>query len=64
MVEGEDVMYRPVLRRVLPESALYDGTVSLGRVMLLNEAIDVEDENIYRFNKAEADRAAADTGRR
>lgn len=56
MVEGEDVMYRPVMRRVLPESALYDCSISLGRVMLLNEAIDVEDENLYRFNKAEVER--------
>jgi hypothetical protein len=64
MVEGEDQMYRPVMRRVLPEAALYDGSISLGRVMLLNEAIDVEDENLYRFNKAEAEKLEALNKRR
>lgn len=64
MQENEDIMYRPVLRQVLPESALYDCTTTLGRVMLLNEALDVQDENTYRYNKAEAERIALANQRR
>lgn len=60
MMENEDILYRPVLRGILPESALWDGSISLGRIMLLNEAIDVEEENKYRQSKALAEKARTD----
>jgi len=56
MMEGEDLLYRPVLRGILDPRALDDGSISLGRIMLLNEAIDVEDENKHRFAIAIAEK--------
>jgi hypothetical protein len=52
MVGGEDVLFRPVLHKVLAPERLLDGSVDLAFVMLLNEAIDIEQENMYRAAKA------------
>jgi hypothetical protein len=52
MVGGEDVLFRPVLHKVLAPERLLDGSVDLAFIMLLNEAIDIEQENMYRAAKA------------
>jgi hypothetical protein len=52
MVGGEDVLFRPILHKVLAPERLLDGSVDLAFVMLLNEAIDIEQENMYRAAKA------------
>lgn len=48
MVEGEDWLFRPVLRQMCRAESLFDGTLDLEQIALLNEAIDVEAENQYR----------------
>lgn len=52
MVDHEDFIYRPVLRGYLDPRALTDGSISLGEIALLNEAIDIQDENQHRMQKA------------
>lgn len=54
MSEGLDWLYRPVLAGILPESALYDGSVDLARVSRLNEALDAQAENERRYHEAMA----------
>jgi hypothetical protein len=51
MSNEEDFLYRPVLEGMMPEAALYDGSVSLYRIFLMNEALDVRAENEYRLNQ-------------
>lgn len=53
MVEGEQVLLRPVMRGMLRAESLVDGSVDLAYVMLLNEAIDVEYENDRRARVAQ-----------
>lgn len=36
---------RPVMRGLIPYTALLDGSVDLGDIADMNEAIDVEEEN-------------------
>lgn len=48
MLDHEDWLFRPVLRGLLPATALLDGSVDLTFIALLNEALDVEQENIHR----------------
>lgn len=55
MVEGEDWLFRPVMRGMLRAESLVNGEVDLAYVALLNEAIDVENENHMRQRKAEQD---------
>jgi hypothetical protein len=52
MIEGEDVLMRPVLRGMLRAESLVDGSVDLAFVMLCNEALDVEQENNRRHAAA------------
>lgn len=52
MAEGEDWLLRPVFRGLLKGESLVDGTVDLEYVALLNEALDVEAENLLRRKKA------------
>lgn len=52
MVGEEDWLFRPVLRQLVRAESLLDGSVDLEYIALLNEAIDVEDENRRRFEKA------------
>lgn len=47
----EDWLFRPVLRGLIPATALLDGSVDLEFISLLNEAIDVEQENQTRLMK-------------
>lgn len=51
MVEQEDWLFRPVLRGLIKAESLVDGSVDLAYVALLNEAIDVEIENQFRYRK-------------
>ncbi len=52
MVEGEDWLFRPVVRGFLDPAHLWDGSMDLDRIAMLNEMIDVLDENTYREQKA------------
>lgn len=52
MIGEEDWLMRPVLRQLIRAESLLDGSVDLEYIALLNEAIDVEDENRRRFEKA------------
>lgn len=54
MVEHEDWVFRPVLRGLIKGESLLDGSVDLGYIALLNEAIDVEQENTHRARTHEA----------
>lgn len=53
MAENEDWMFRPVMRGMLKAESLVNGEVDLAYVSLLNEALDVEAENLMRQRKAE-----------
>lgn len=59
MAEDEDWLFRPVLRGHLALHALFDCSVSLEHVALVNEAIDVSDENQRRFERAQARKAGS-----
>lgn len=48
MVDGEDWLFRPVLRGMCRAESLFDGSLDLEQIALLNEAIDIEAENQYR----------------
>lgn len=54
MVEGEDALFRPVLAGHLRPESLLNCDVDLQFVMLLNEAMDIEQENTRRANLASA----------
>ncbi len=54
MQEQEDWLFRPVLRGMIRGESLMDGSVDLNYISLLNEAIDVEMENQYRFHQSQA----------
>jgi hypothetical protein len=51
MMEHEDWLFRPVLRGLIKGESLFDGSLSLAQVALLNEAIDVDLENQYRHRQ-------------
>ncbi len=52
MAEGEDFLFRPVLRGMIRAESLLDGSVDLAFVALCNEAISVEQENDLRARAA------------
>lgn len=52
MAYGEDWVMRPVLEGLCSYESLVNGSVSLGDVARMNEALDVRDENTYRISKA------------
>lgn len=54
MIENEDWLFRPVLRGMLKAESLMDGTVDLAYLALINEAIDVEAENMARAERYQA----------
>lgn len=61
MVEGEELLFRPVMRGMFHADRLVDCSIDLAFVMLCNEAIDVENENnrrADRFAKAAAPKGA------
>lgn len=43
---------RPVVRGLCKFESLKDGTLDLSDVALMNDALDVQDENELRYNKA------------
>jgi hypothetical protein len=51
MMDGEDWLFRPVMRGLIKGESLLDGSVSLAYIALLNEAIDVDLENQYRHRQ-------------
>lgn len=51
MAGGEDFIYRPVLEGMCREESLWDGTLDLYRIVLMNEALDVRAENHRRLNE-------------
>lgn len=53
MTDGEDWVLRPVLRQMCKYESLTDGTLSLDDVARMNEALDVQTENEYRFRESE-----------
>ena len=53
MVGSEDLLFRPVLRGMIKGESLLDGTVDLEFIMLMNEALDVDQENQYRAQEAQ-----------
>jgi hypothetical protein len=52
MTDGEDWIMRPALRGLCRFESLRDGTLDLEDVAVMNAAIDVENENDYRRQKA------------
>ena len=63
MVEGEDWLMRPVNMGRCSYESLIDGTLDLGDIYRLNEAIDVETENTWRAQKAAESKAKPKTRR-
>lgn len=55
MADGEDWLFRPVMRGLLKAESLLDTSVDLEFIALLNEAIDVEQENQARLRKGAQD---------
>lgn len=53
MESGEDWLLRPVLEGLCKYESLTDGTLSLGDIARMNDALNVRSENSYRLNKAE-----------
>jgi len=52
MPSGEDWLLRPVLRGLCRYESIIDGTLTLADVADLNDALDVQDENEYRYHDA------------
>jgi hypothetical protein len=48
---GEDWLLRPVVEGMCRFESLKDGTLSLGDVALMNDALDVRRENERRYMK-------------
>lgn len=51
MYEGEDWLYRPILRKMCMVDVLNDIRYDLGDIVEMNEALDVEGENKARLQK-------------
>lgn len=45
MPDGEDFLWRPIIRGLMREADLYDRTVNLARFVDANEALDILDDN-------------------
>lgn len=52
MVEQEDILFRPVLHGMITADRLLDGTIDLNFIMMMNEAMLIEEENKYRAVRA------------
>lgn len=52
MSQGEDWLLRPVLAGCCRYESLVDGTLSLEDVAIMNEALDVQHENEWRYMDA------------
>ena len=51
MTSKEDMLLRPVLRGMCKYESLKDGSLTLLDIVKMNEAIDVEAENVRRLEK-------------
>lgn len=51
MTDEEDWLFRPVLRGLCKYESLVNGTLTLLDIAKMNEAINVEQENIKRAQK-------------
>lgn len=51
MSDGTDWLLRPVSRGVCRYESLKDGSLNLEDLSRLNEMLDVEDENLRRYQK-------------
>jgi hypothetical protein len=51
MAGNEDFIYRPVIEGMCREESLWDGTLDLYRIFLMNEALDVRAENQRRVQE-------------
>lgn len=51
MSSGREFLMRPVLRGLIKYESLKDGTLDLGDIADLNEALDVEQANNELFRK-------------
>lgn len=54
MHEHEDWIFRPVLRGLIRYESLFDSSLDLAAIALINEALDVEAENVSRAREHEA----------
>ena len=52
MPNGEDWLFRPVLRGMCKAESLYDGTLRIEQLAKLNDVLDVEAENQERMRAA------------
>lgn len=52
MPDNEDWLYRPVLKGLVDYKDLKNGVVDLYDVAVLNDAIDVQEENEFRYYEA------------
>lgn len=52
MNDDEDWVMRPVMKSLCKYESLIDGTLSLFDIARMNEAIDVENENLRRAEEA------------
>lgn len=57
MVENEDWLFRPVMKKMITADKLLDGSIDLAFVALMNEAISVESENNHRHQRHEQGKA-------
>lgn len=51
MPDGEDWLMRPVIEGMCKYESLKDGTLSLGDIARMNDALDVKYENEARINE-------------
>lgn len=56
MADEEDFLYRPILRGMCRAESLRDGSLNLYDFVLMNEALDVQDENEWRLGEYERER--------
>jgi hypothetical protein len=57
MPDDEDWLWRPVVRGMLKAESLLDPSVKLEFIADCNNALDVQDENDFRFGEAVKDDA-------
>lgn len=52
MEDGLSFVMRPVLAKLIKYESLIDGTLGLEDILILHEAMDVDNENRYRAEQA------------
>lgn len=64
MAEGEDFLFRPVIKGHIRANQIFEPGLSLWHFVLMNEAIDVQTENEFRVSEALQRQAEIDRTRR